>query len=94
MAFFALFAAAMVIGSYVFVLALAAACVYFPYFFLSNSDSYNVQVILLFLFGIVIAATMVWSLLPRLDKFEAPGMLLDATTIPNCSLNSNALQPL
>jgi heat shock protein HtpX len=82
MALFAVSAIAMVIGSYLFVLLLAAACVYLPYLILANSDSFSPQIGLLFLFGIVIAVAMLWSLIPRRDKFEAPGMLLDHETQP------------
>jgi hypothetical protein len=82
MALFAVSAIAMVIGSYLFVLLLAAACVYLPYLILANSDSFSPQIGLLFLFGIVIAVAMLWSLIPRSDKFEAPGMLLDHETQP------------
>jgi Zn-dependent protease with chaperone function len=82
MVLFAVSAIAMVIGSYLFVLLLAAACVYLPYLILANSDSFSPQVGLLFLFGIVIAVAMLWSLIPRRDKFKAPGMLLDRATQP------------
>jgi len=82
MALFAVSAIAMVIGSYLFVLLLAAACVYLPYLILANSDSFSLQIGLLFLFGIVIAVAMLWSLIPRRDKFKAPGMLLDRATQP------------
>ena len=82
MALFAFLAIVMVIGSYVFVLILAAACVYIPYLILFKPDSFAPQSLLLFLFGIVIAATMLWSLVPRRDKFTPPGMLLDRSTQP------------
>jgi heat shock protein HtpX len=82
MAWFAVFAVAMVAGSYVFIVLLAAACVYVPYLILFRADSFALQSLLLFLFGIVIAATMLWSLIPRRDKFEAPGMLLERSTQP------------
>ena len=81
MALFAIFAAAMVIGSYVFVILLAAACVYIPYLILISTE-YDARILVLFLFGILIAATMLWSLIPRRDKFEAPGLLLDRSTQP------------
>lgn len=58
MAFFAVLAMAMVIASYGFVLLLAAACVYLPCFFVLNSESPNIQVLLMVLFGIVIAGAM------------------------------------
>jgi Zn-dependent protease with chaperone function len=82
MALFAITAMAMVVGSYMFVLLLAAACVLFPYFFLTNAESFNLQVLFLFLFGIVIAGALLWSLIPRRDKFERPGMLLDRKAHP------------
>lgn len=82
LAFFAVFAAAMVIGSYVFVILLAAACVYLPYLAVFSTDSPNVQLFLLFLFGTLVAAAMLWSLIPRRDKFEAPGLLIDRSTHP------------
>jgi len=75
MAFFAVLAILMVIASYLFVLVLAAACVYVPYL-ISRSSLSGFQVIAMFLFGIIIAATMLWSLVPRRDKFVAPGMPL------------------
>jgi Zn-dependent protease with chaperone function len=82
MALFAFFCIFMVIASYLFVLLLAAACVYLPYLALRRSDSPGFQIIALFLFGIVISATILWSLLPHLDKFNPPGLLLDAATQP------------
>ena len=56
MAFFAVLAMAMVVTSYAFILALAAVCVYLPYFYLSISDSPNMDNVSAFLFGIFIAA--------------------------------------
>ena len=81
-AFFAVFALAMVIGAYLFVLLLAAACVLIPYFFLANEESFNLQVLLLFLFGVAIAVAMLWSLIPRRDDFVPPGTLLQRVAHP------------
>ena len=36
----------------------------------------------IFLFGIIIAAAMVWSLISRRDKFRAPGMLVERSAHP------------
>jgi len=80
--FFALFSIFMVVASYVFVFALAGACVYLPYLIISNMESPDFRIILLFLFGIVIAGAMLWSLVPRRDRFEAPGLLLDRESQP------------
>jgi Zn-dependent protease with chaperone function len=75
MTFFAVLAIVMVIASYLFVLILAAACVYLPYLLVSLGSP-GFQTLILFLFGIVVAATLLWSLVPRRDKFVAPGMPL------------------
>lgn len=82
MAFFALLSIFMVVASYLFMIALAAACVYLPYLILTNSGSAPAQIIVLFLFGVVIAATILWSMLPRWDKFKAPGLLLERSLQP------------
>ncbi len=76
MAFFAVLAILMVIASYLFVLILAAVCIYLPYLAISAGGSRNVQVLGMFVFGIVTAATMLWSLVPRRDSFVAPGLPL------------------
>jgi heat shock protein HtpX len=82
MMFFALLSIVMVVASYVFVLGLAAACVYLPYLAITESDSAGLQMVALFLFGVIIAGAMVWSLLPRRDRFKPPGLLLDRTAHP------------
>ena len=91
MALYAVLAIVMVVGSYLFVLLLAAGCVYGPYLILFGSDSFALQSLLLFLFGIVIAATMIWSLIPRRDKFTAPGMLLDRAAQPRLFAELDAI---
>ena len=78
----ALFSIVAVILSYVFVLALAAACVFLPYWLMTSTSSANGQLVLLFLFGIVIAGAIVWSVIPRPDKFKAPGPLLEKSQHP------------
>jgi Zn-dependent protease with chaperone function len=78
MLFYAILSIFMVVVSYLFVILLAAACVYLPFLMLVNSQSG----LFLFLFGIVIAATMVWSLLPRPDKFKPHGLLLERERQP------------
>lgn len=81
MAWFAFLSIFMVVASYVFVILLAAACVYLPYLLLA-AGSANFQIIVLFLFGVVIAGAMLWSLLPRPDKFKAPGLPMERATQP------------
>lgn len=84
MALYAIFGIAMVIGSYLFVALLATGCVYLPYivFARAGADSGHGWDVLILLFGIVIAATMLWSLIPRREEFTAPGLLLDRTRHP------------
>ena len=79
-ALFALLAILMVIASYVVIVALAAACVYLPYLALTSTT--NLQVLILFLGGIAAAGAMLWSLVPRREKFEAPGLLISRSGHP------------
>ncbi len=81
MTFFAFLSIFMVVASYVFVLTLAGACVYLPYLILAAGSS-SLQVVLLFLFGLVIAGAILWSLVPRPDKFKAPGVLIERAKEP------------
>jgi heat shock protein HtpX len=81
MAFFALLSIFMVILSYLFVIGLAFACVYLPFLALA-SDSSNVQVIALLVFGMVIAGAILWSLVPRRDNFKPRGLQIDPATQP------------
>jgi hypothetical protein len=60
----ALLAILMVILSYLLLLAIATACVYLPYFALITLQSFSVQVFLLFVGGVLIAAVLLWSLIP------------------------------
>jgi heat shock protein HtpX len=85
MAFFAFLSIFMVVASYLFVVLLAVACVYLPYLALASglaSGYGNFQVLALLLFGVVIAGAMLWSLVPRPDKFKPPGLLIDRASQP------------
>jgi len=81
-AVFALLAIFMVIVSYLLILVLAAACVYFPFLLLTSTNAGGLQLLLLFLGGIAVAGALLWSLVPRRDKFAAPGALLDRSAQP------------
>jgi Zn-dependent protease with chaperone function len=81
MMWFAILAILMVIASYVFVLLLAAACLLLSYA-VASSSSVGFQSLLLALFGVVIAGGLLWSLVPRPDKFKAPGPELDREQHP------------
>jgi heat shock protein HtpX len=71
----------LVVVSYIFTLALAVACVYFPALLLSAWP--RLPTVVIFLAGIIVAVVILWSLLPRRDKFAAPGPCLDASDYPH-----------
>jgi|HubBroStandDraft_6_1064221.scaffolds.fasta_scaffold04678_2 heat shock protein HtpX len=81
-ALFALLAITMVVVSYVVIVLLAAACVYLPYLAFTSTEHPPAQLGLLVLGGIVVGATILWSLVPRREKFEAPGLLLEPPAHP------------
>src|SRR5215469_16831569 len=77
---FASLAIVMVFFSYLLTMLLAAGCVYLPWLAIVNAP--GIQAFVLFLGGLVIAGIMLWSLMPRRDKFEAPGPLLEPASHP------------
>jgi heat shock protein HtpX len=80
LAFFAALAMLMVVVSYVFILILAAACVYLPWLVVTSVA--NFQTFALLIAGVIVAGSMLWSLVPRRDKFDAPGLALERATHP------------
>jgi heat shock protein HtpX len=82
MMLFAMLAILMVIASYIFIVALAAACVYFPYQLAFSGSGSGSQPILLLVFGVIIAGGLLWSLVPRPDKFTPPGPQLNRSQQP------------
>jgi hypothetical protein len=70
----------MVVVSYLFILLLAVACVYLPWLVVMNVV--NFQTLALFVPGVIVAASVLWSLVPRRDKFAAPGLPLERTSHP------------
>src|SRR5271165_7669818 len=77
---YAALAIAMVVASYVVMFLLALACVSLPLLALYNFP--NINTLLIFLGGIAIAVVLLWSLLPRWQKFQAPGALLAPNAHP------------
>jgi Zn-dependent protease with chaperone function len=76
-----------IFASYFFLLLLAGLSVYLPYWLLDETTSAGSpfsgiasQFMLLLLGGVIVAASIVWSLLPRRMKFQPPGVLLDRAT--------------
>ena len=77
----AVLAVAMVIGSYLTTLLLAAACAFLP-FLLIGAIGIGFQTLVLMFCGLVMAATILWSLVPRRDIFTPPGVLLSPSDQP------------
>jgi len=80
LAFFAALAILMVVVSYLFILLLAVACVYLPWLVINNVT--NFQTLALLVAGVIVAASMLWSMVPRRDKFVPPGLLLERSAHP------------
>ncbi|MGA8151251.1 MAG: hypothetical protein WB952_09905 [Terriglobales bacterium] len=80
LALFAALAMLMVVASYVLILILAVACVYIPWLVIGNSA--NFQTLALLIAGVIVSASMLWSLVPRRNKFVPPGLLLDRSVHP------------
>jgi Zn-dependent protease with chaperone function len=75
-----------VIFSYAFTLLMAGACVYLPYMLLTRGNINLVQELVLFLCGLAMSATIIWSLIPRRDRFVPPGPLLSPGDQPRLFL--------
>src|SRR6202008_2667534 len=88
---FAVATGAMIAVSYVIVILLAAACAYLPYLLMTTIARQNIQILAIFVGGLVIAGAMLWSLVPKRIKFEAPGLLLDGAAQPRLFSEINAI---
>ncbi|MGO8815808.1 MAG: M48 family metallopeptidase [Terriglobia bacterium] len=77
----AVLALGLVVGFYLLTLLLATVFIYLPYQILSQSGG-GLENLPLFLFGLLMAGTLLWSLMPRRDKFKAPGPVLQAARHP------------
>lgn len=80
LALFAALAMFMVVLSYLVIFILAIACVYIPWLVIGNSA--NFQTLALFVAGVIVSASMLWSLVPRRIRFVPPGLLLDRSAHP------------
>ncbi|MHB8503595.1 MAG: M48 family metallopeptidase [Candidatus Acidiferrales bacterium] len=88
---FALVAIAMVLVSYVVIVILAVACVYLPYLAFKSAEHPPAQLGLLVLGGLVVGVTILWSLVPRREAFEVPGLLLEPSAHPRLFAELNAI---
>ena len=75
LAIFAALAMLLVVASYVVILLLAVACVYLPWVLFTNSSGFQSLAVLVA--GVIMAASMMWSVLPRRDKFAVRGLRLE-----------------
>jgi heat shock protein HtpX len=78
--FFALLALGTALMSYAVILALAAGSI--SLILLSGTGSFNIQILLLGLFGICVGGALLWSAIPRAQKFVAPGIPLERGSQP------------
>jgi heat shock protein HtpX len=90
-ALFAFLAIAMVVVSYIVIVVLAVVCVYLPYLAFTSAEHPPAQLGLFVLGGIVVGATILLSLVPRRDKFEIPGLLLEPSAHPRLFAELNAI---
>ena len=66
----AILALALMVGFYVFALAIAGGLLWVPYAEFMYLERMNARLTLFCLIG---GVTILWALIPRIDKFEAPG---------------------
>lgn len=75
----AILAVVLMIGFYSLALGIAFGLLRFAYAMSTSMDHVPVRLVLVCLFG---GLTVLWSIAPRLDRFEAPGPVLDPTAQP------------
>src|SRR5215468_10383902 len=80
LAIFAALAMLLVAASYLVILLLAVFCVYLPWLLFTHTSSSQSLAVLVG--GVIIAASMVWSVLPRRDKFLVRGLRLERRMHP------------
>lgn len=66
----ALLAVVLMIGFYILAMAMAAGLLYIPYAEMTYANRIHIKLALICVFG---ALAILWSVLPRFDKFEPPG---------------------
>lgn len=75
----AVMALVLMVGFYAFALAISAGLLWVPYAEWAYTDRIHPKI---WLFCIVGAGTVIWALVPRVDKFEAPGPRLTPANAP------------
>jgi heat shock protein HtpX len=71
----------MATGSYAVILLIAAACIYLPYL-LMEFVSPGFYTAAFFLSGMVIAGILLWSMVPRVDRFNPTGLRIERASQP------------
>ena len=74
--------------SYLLTIAIAIGCVLLPFELLTHSgetSTWLMQEFLLLLAGIAMAAVILWNLVPRRDRFKAPGAELNLSASRVCA---------
>src|SRR5579883_93577 len=77
--------------SYLVLLGVAFACVYLPYLILTETPVQNINLWILMVSGVVVAATILYSMWPRRDRFIPPGVLIDLSAHPAFSSEVHAI---
>ncbi len=80
-----------VILSYLLMLAIALVCLSLPLALIRPDSGAAFSNLLLSAFGLVMGLTILWSLIPRRDKFVPPGVEIDLTEQTNLSQEIQAI---
>src|SRR5689334_5857236 len=75
----AVLALLLMVGFYVFAIAIAVALLFVPYAEMVYLERVNAQITI---FCVVGGFTILWAILPRIDKFTPPGPRLTPSTAP------------
>src|SRR5690349_20060376 len=78
----AVLAVALIIGYYIFSLAMVAALLYLSYYIILSAGIYGPAAILPSMFTIAGALSILFSVLPRFDRFKPPGVRVNPAAQP------------
>jgi len=86
----AVLAILLIVFSYVFTVLLAAACTVLPYLLMAALP-FNINVLFLLIGGVLTSLTILWSLAPRRQVFEAPGPPIERAQSPRLFAELDAI---
>lgn len=75
----AVLALVLLVGFYALALSIAAGMLYLVYLLVTSGSRIPLKLVLL---AVIVAVTILWSILPRLDEFQPPGPRLEPTDHP------------